>query len=40
MRLKEVVKSWITNHPWLKIISLLIAIITWLYVRGEINKFN
>jgi len=24
-----------TNHPWLKIISLALAIIVWFYVLGE-----
>ena len=27
-------------HPWLKIIALILAIIVWFYVRGEIGKFN
>lgn len=31
---------WFTNHPWLKLISLVLAVITWFYVSGEINKFN
>lgn len=25
----------ITYHPWLKLISLILAIIVWFYVRGE-----
>ncbi|MFA4854668.1 MAG: hypothetical protein WC616_04895 [Candidatus Omnitrophota bacterium] len=25
----------ITCHPWLKLISLILAIILWFYVRGE-----
>lgn len=25
----------ITVHPWLKIISLLLAVIVWFYVKGE-----
>lgn len=29
-----------TYHPWLKIIALILAIIVWFYVRGEINRFN
>jgi len=34
------IKYWLTSHPWLKIIALALAIIVWLYVRGEINRFN
>ena len=30
---------WFTYHPWLKIISLLLAIIVWLYVKGEMLRF-
>jgi hypothetical protein len=29
-----------TYHPWLKIIALILAVIVWFYVRGEINRFN
>ena len=25
----------VTRHPWLKLISLILAIIVWFYVRGE-----
>jgi hypothetical protein len=28
-----------TYHPWLKIISLFLAIIVWFYVKGEITRF-
>jgi len=31
-------KSWIINNLWIKIISLLLAIITWIYVNGELDK--
>jgi hypothetical protein len=31
---------WITCHPWLKLISLLLAVLVWFYVKGEINRFN
>jgi hypothetical protein len=31
---------WFTYHPWLKAISLFLAVIVWLYVRGEISRFN
>jgi len=29
-----------TYHPWLKIISLGLAIIVWFFVTGEIAKLN
>ncbi|MEI6631639.1 MAG: hypothetical protein WCL25_03380 [bacterium] len=29
-----------THHPWLKLISLILAVLVWFYVRGEINRFN
>ncbi|MGA2774694.1 MAG: hypothetical protein ABSE81_01350 [Candidatus Omnitrophota bacterium] len=28
-----------TKHPWLKLISLALAIIVWLYARGEMARF-
>jgi hypothetical protein len=31
---------WVTDHPWLKLISLILAVLVWFYVRGEINRFN
>lgn len=34
------IKSWVISHPWLKIIALILAVIIWFYVRGEINRFN
>lgn len=39
--LKEIplrIKLAITNNFWLKLISLVIAIIVWLYVSKEITK--
>ncbi|MBP7216450.1 MAG: hypothetical protein KBA46_04110 [Candidatus Omnitrophica bacterium] len=29
-----------TTHPWIKLISLGLAIVVWFYVAGEIHKFN
>jgi len=29
---------WITSHPWLKIISLALAILVWFYVSGVIGR--
>ncbi|MDD4953823.1 MAG: hypothetical protein PHG40_02825 [Candidatus Omnitrophica bacterium] len=34
------IKHYFTYHPHLKIIALLLAIIVWLYVKGEISRFN
>jgi len=34
------IMHWFTYHPWLKIISLLLAILVWFYVKGEIQQFN
>jgi hypothetical protein len=31
-------KNWLLHNFWLKIISLLLAIITWYYVKGELLK--
>ncbi|HLD82531.1 MAG TPA: hypothetical protein VI976_01095 [Candidatus Omnitrophota bacterium] len=28
---------WFTYHPWLKIIALILACLTWLYVKDEIG---
>jgi len=36
--LKE--KNWFTNHPWLKIIAFLLAVIIWFYVKGELARIN
>ena len=34
------IKHWFTYHPWLKLIALVLAIVAWFYVSGEINRFN
>lgn len=31
-------KNWVVNNFWIKIISLILAIITWFYVNGELGK--
>jgi hypothetical protein len=28
-----------TYHPWLKIVSFLLAVIVWFYAKGEITRF-
>ena len=30
-------KKWFTNNPGLKIISLILAIVTWFYISGELK---
>ncbi|MFC1632137.1 hypothetical protein ACFL1I_07615 [Candidatus Omnitrophota bacterium] len=30
--------KWITDNFWLKLISLILAIVTWFYVSGEQAK--
>jgi len=34
------VGHWFINHPWLKLAALILAVIVWFYVRGEIEHFN
>jgi len=29
------IASLITTHPWLKLISLILAVTVWFYVKGE-----
>ncbi|MFA6217161.1 MAG: hypothetical protein WDL87_05885 [Candidatus Omnitrophota bacterium] len=29
--------AWLQVHPWLKIVALLLAILVWFYVKGEIE---
>ena len=36
----ERMRHWFTYHPWLKTISLILAILVWFYVKCEINRFN
>jgi len=31
--------SWLTSHPWLKLIALILAVILWFYAKGEMNSF-
>jgi len=31
---------WFTCHPWLKLISLILAVLAWFYVKGEIKHFD
>ena len=38
LNFKKIVKHWFTYHPWLKIVSLLLAVLVWMYVRSEIFK--
>ncbi len=34
------ITHWFSYHPWLKVISLILAIIAWFYVKGEISIFK
>ncbi len=29
---------WLASHPVLKLIALILAVLLWFYVRGELNK--
>lgn len=31
-------KSWLVNNFWIKIVSLMLAVITWFYVKVELTK--
>jgi len=31
-------KNWIINNFWIKVISLILAVIMWFYVNGELEK--
>jgi YbbR domain-containing protein len=31
-------QKWLTNNFWLKLISLILAVVTWLYISGELAK--
>lgn len=31
-------QKWLINNLWLKLISLILAIVTWLYISGELIK--
>lgn len=31
-------KTWIVNNFWLKLVSLILAIVTWFYISEELNK--
>ncbi len=28
------------SHPWLKLIALILAIMVWFYIKGELKRFN
>jgi len=31
-------KNWIVNNFWIKVISLILAVMAWFYVNGELDK--
>ena len=37
IRISYRVVHWFTYHPWLKLIALILAIMVWFYVKGEIK---
>ncbi|MGD9015102.1 MAG: hypothetical protein PVI33_03670 [Candidatus Omnitrophota bacterium] len=37
--LKEVIKHWFITHPWLKLIALILAILLWFYIGGELRRY-
>lgn len=30
--------KWLLNNFWIKVLSLVLAIITWFYVHGEVSR--
>ncbi len=38
--LAQTVAGCFIHHPWLKLISLAMAILVWFYVQGELNNFQ
>ncbi|MDD2751907.1 MAG: hypothetical protein PHN59_02095 [Candidatus Omnitrophica bacterium] len=40
IRLSSVISHLFIYHPWLKLVALILAIMVWFYVRGEISRFN
>jgi len=34
------IRHWFTYHPWLKLIALVLAILAWHYVKGEMKLFD
>lgn len=39
-KIKIRIIRWVTSHPWLKLIALILAIMVWFYVKGEKNRFS
>ena len=33
-------KNWVVNNLWMKLAALILAVITWFYVNGELNKIK
>ncbi len=38
--IKDKIIHWFICHPWLKVISLILAVVVWFYVKGELKQFN
>jgi len=39
INIKEVIKHWFTAYPWLKLIALILAILLWFYIGGELRRY-
>lgn len=39
-KIKNRILGFFITHPWLKVISLVLAVLIWVFVKEEINKFN
>lgn len=40
INLRQRVIHWFTYHPWLKLVALVLAVMVWFYVGGELQQFN
>ncbi|MBU4346587.1 MAG: hypothetical protein KKH29_04585 [Candidatus Omnitrophica bacterium] len=40
IKIKVKIRHWVTSHPWLKIIALILAVMAWFYTKGEIARIN
>ena len=40
IKLSRRIAHWFTYHPWLKLVSLALAVMLWIYVSSEMKRFN
>ncbi len=38
LKLRSKIRYRLTSHPWLKLIALVLAVIVWFYIQGELGK--